>query len=127
MRRRRIRVRPSKSAATLSFVVGIIFCLVGFVIVLPTFGILGLPWTAIAVFITISNFRAMKGQDSAAGRDIFIEDDEYEMFDEAGFIEARTSPSDAEMRLLELQNLYNKGLITRDEYDEKRAKILEEL
>ena len=119
MRRRRIRVQPSKSAATLAFVMGIIFCLIGFIIVIPTFGPFGLLWTGIAVAITVSNYRAMKGQDSAAGRDIIIE--------EMGLQEARPAPSDAEQRLTELQNLYHKGLITRDEYDEKRAKVLEEL
>ena len=127
MRRRRIRVQPSKSAATLSFVMGIIFCFIGFIIIIPTFGPFGLLWTGIAVAITVSNFRAMKGQDSAAGRDIIIEDDDYGVLEEMGLQEARPAPSDAEQRLTELQNLYHKGLITRDEYDEKRAKVLEEL
>ena len=37
-----------------------------------------------------------------------------------------TSP-DAEQRLLTLKRLYDKGLITKSEYEKKRAEIIKEL
>lgn len=36
-------------------------------------------------------------------------------------------PSDSAMRLQELENLYHQGLITREEFENKRQEILDEL
>ena len=124
MRRRRVRVQPSKPAMILSLVVGIIFVLVGITVAIPTFGLFGIFWTMVAICITIGNVAPMFGKEGHT-RQIIIED-EVEIDDELRS-SVPSRPSDAEQRLQELQNLYNKGLITRDEYDAKRAEILEEL
>ncbi len=133
MRRRRVRVQPSKPAMILSLFVGIIFVLVGIFIAIPTFGLFGIFWTFIAVFITLSNAAPLFGKEGHT-RQIIIEDDEdtdsSDPFDPLRQVQYPTSTpyvSDAEQRLQELQNLYNKGLITRDEYDAKRAEIIEKL
>ena len=121
MRRRRMRIQPSKPAMILSLIVGIFFVLFGITIAIPTFGLFGIFWTIIAVGITISNAAPLFGKEGHS-KQIIIEDESDEE-------DIRSTPqlSDAEQRLQELQNLYNKGLITRDEYDAKRAEILEEL
>ena len=131
MRRRRVRVQPSKPAMILSLCVGIIFVLVGIFIAIPTFGLFGIFWTLVAVFITVGNVAPMFGKEGHT-RQIIIEDEYEDLTDDPDLLDPNTSASapyasDAEQRLQELQNLYTKGLITRDEYDEKRAEILKEL
>jgi len=118
----------------LSLCVGIVFVLVGIFIAIPTFGLFGIFWTFVAVFITIGNVAPLFGKKGHA-RQIIIEDEYEDLTDSSDPLDPlrqvrypdASYVSDAEQRLQELQNLYNKGLITRDEYDEKRAKILEEL
>jgi len=131
MRRRRVRVQPSKPAMILSLCVGIVFVLVGIFIAIPTFGLFGIFWTFVAVFITIGNVAPLFGKEGHT-RQIIIEDEYEDLTDDPDLCEPHPSAaapyiSDAEQRLQELQSLYNKGLITRDEYDEKRAKIIDEL
>ena len=131
MRRRRVRVQPSKPAMILSLCVGIIFVLVGIFIAIPTFGLFGIFWTLVAVFITVGNVAPMFGKEGHTCQ-IIIEDEYEDLTDDPDLLDPNTSASapyasDAEQRLQELQNLYTKGLITRDEYDTKRAEILKEL
>lgn len=131
MRRRRVRVQPSKPAMILSLCVGIIFVLVGIFIAIPTFGLFGIFWTLVAVFITVGNVAPMFGKEGHT-RQIIIEDEYEDLTDDPDLLDPNTSASapyasDAEQRLQELQNLYTKGLITCDEYDTKRAEILKEL
>ena len=131
MRRRRVRVQPSKPAMILSLFVGIIFVLVGIFIAIPTFGLFGIFWTMVAVLITIGNIAPMFGKEGHT-RQIIIEDEYEDLTDDPDLRDPHPSTaapyvSEAEQRLTELQTLYNKGLISRDEYDEKRAKILEDL
>ena len=42
---KKIHIRPGKSQSKAGFVVGIIFCLIGLFVVIPTFGIFGIFWT----------------------------------------------------------------------------------
>lgn len=131
MRRRRVHVQPSKPAMILSLCVGIVFVLVGIFIAIPTFGLFGIFWTFVAVFITIGNVAPLFGKEGHT-RQIIIEDEYEDLTDDLDLREphppaAAPYASDAEQRLQELQNLYNKGLITRDEYDEKRAEIIAKL
>ena len=49
---KKIHVRPGKSQSRVGFGVGIIFCLIGLVVVIPTFGPFCIFWTAIAGWIT---------------------------------------------------------------------------
>jgi len=112
---KRIHVRPGKSQSKMGFVVGIIFCLIGLFIVIPTFGLIGVFWTAIAGYITYVNYRngfTDKQMDSHV-----IE------IDEAG----RQETENVEERLRKLQSLYDQALITREEYEQKKAEILDEL
>ena len=54
---RRIRVRPGKTQSKIAFAVGILFCLIGIFVVIPTIGLFGVVWTAIAGWGAYSNFR----------------------------------------------------------------------
>ena len=105
---RKIHVRPGKGQSKVGFVVGIIFCLIGLVIVIPTFGLIGIFWTAIAGYITYANYRNGFTDKQIDSHVIEIDDD-------------------GEERLRKLQRLYDQALITREEYDQKKKEILEEL
>ena len=113
---KRIKVKPSKAQSRFSAVFGLIFCLIGFFVVIPTFGPFGILWTVAAAWATFISFKNGFTDEGVPTREIVIED-----------TDAVVSPNDIEARLTQLDSLYNKGLITRDEYDSKRKEILSDL
>ena len=120
MARKRVTYRPSKSGSAFGGIVGIIFILIGLLVAVPTFGLFGILWTAIAVGITIMNFYQAFGK-KYVGPEISIEDEAE-----------RPAPppsggSDVKQRLEQLEELKNAGLLTEEEYRQKRAEILGEL
>lgn len=117
MRRRRMRYQPGKWQSIFSGIVGVIFCLIGVVIVIPSFGPFGLFWTGIALVITISSFAAATGKGSMMGAYVIDEEE----------LDGETETQSAEERLRELQNLYDQDLITGEEYEAKRQEILKDL
>lgn len=119
MRRRRMRYQPSKSQCMFSGVVGVIFCLIGLFMVIPTFGPFGLLWTGVAAYITYSNFAMAAGKKNMMGS--------YIIDEEEGNPPPRQNDSSAEERLTELRSLYDQRLITEEEYETKRQEILKEL
>ena len=96
--------------------VGVVFCLIGLFVVIPTFGPFGIFWTLIALFITIRSFAMAAGKADMGS--YVIEDEEKS---------SEKKCQTAEERLTELQNLYDRRLITTEEYEAKRREILEEL
>ena len=111
--KRRITYRPSKAQSILGGVVGVVFILIGFTMVIPQAGLFGLLWTGMAVAITAVNFYHAFGK-GYIGPDIEIED-------------GSPSAETAEERLKKLQALYDQRLITAEEYEQKRQEILEKL
>lgn len=105
---KRIHVRPGKGQSKMGFVVGIIFCLIGLFVAIPTFGLFGIFWTAIAGWITYVNYKNGFTDEQIDSHVIDIEDD-------------------METRLAKLQSLYDQSLITYEEYEQKKKEILEEL
>ena len=94
-----IRVRPGKGQSILGLVVGCIFVCIGIFIVVPTFGLFGLLWTGIAIAITA------------------IQEDHEEY----------KSSNSIEDRLKKVEDLYQKGYITKEEYEKKRSDILNDI
>ena len=120
--RRNIHYKPSKGASILG---GIIGCAMGI------FGLFAIPdmdmgaligfkaiWCLMAFGMGIYNFLMAAGVVKYYGG--------YEITDdtEDG---AKGGKSDAESRLAELQTLYDRRLITEEEYQEKRKEILDRL
>lgn len=116
--RRNIRYRPGKGQ---SIFMGIITCGMGL------FGIFSIPnegpflafkvlWCLMTFGGAISSFRIAAGKDGAYGH--------YEITEET---DGSGAPTDAEARLNELRRLYDRGLITEEEYQEKRKEILAKL
>ena len=124
MRRRRVvRIHPSKPSMVLSLVVGVIFCLLGVFIVIPTFGVFGLFWTLISAGITVVNAMPLfSGEDRDLYHTMTIEED-------GGYdgLAADTQSDDAAARLEKLKELYDRRLITTEEYESKREEILRRL
>ena len=138
---KKIHVRPGKGQSKFGFVVGIIFCLIGLCVVVPTFGLFGLLWTAVAGYITYVNYRNGftdkqidshvievdgDGEDvtvtshTGLGRHIYSVDENPVRTDEY-------RKESVETRLKTLTDLYAQSLITREEYEQKKKEILEEL
>lgn len=112
-----MRFQPSKSQSIFSGIVGIVFCLIGLFFVIPNIGLFGVFWTAIAAFITIRSFAMAAGKADMGS--YVIEEEEHSAH--------ATGGQSAENRLQKLQNLYDKRLISTEEYEMKRKEILEEL
>lgn len=115
--RRNIRVKPGKTQSTMGFVVGLIFVGIGLFVVIPAFGPFGIFWTLVAVAITAMNGMNAFGKKGVASHEIVIEEGE----------ESGSDGSDVERRLEEAKGLYERGLITREEYETKRTEILKDL
>lgn len=111
--RRRVTYRPSKAQGIFGMVWGGAFICIGLFVVIPTFGPFGVLWTLAAIAITVMNGYQAFGK-KYAGPEIRIE-------------EEGANGEGAEARLKKLQALYDQRLITQEEYEEKRGKILEEL
>ena len=114
--RRNIKVRPGKTQSIMGFVVGLVFVGIGLFVVIPVFGPFGIFWTLIAVAITVTNGINAFGKKGVASHEIVVEDGRSE--------EERSS---AEQRLEEARSLYDRGLITKEEYEAQRAEILKDL
>lgn len=117
MKKRNIRYRPGKGQAGF-----LVVAMVG----MGLFGLFAIPnegpllafkalWALMAFGGAFSTWRAARGKDGGYGH--------YEITEE----EMGGGASDAEARLLELRGLYDRGLITEEEYEEKRKEILARL
>ena len=118
--RRNIHYKPSKSASILS---GVIACAMGVfgLFTIPSIGaMIGFKsiWCLMAFGMGIYNFLLAAGVVKYNGG--------YEITDESDD-GAKERKSDAEARLEELQTLYDRRLITEEEYQEKRRDILDRL
>ncbi len=120
MRRRRITRRPTRGESIFG---GIVACIMG------CFGLFVMPigfdpaitaftvlWCLLAFGMGIYNFLVAAGKVRMGG---------YEITDE----DAPTprGGSDAQARLTELKSLYDRSLITAEEYEAKRRDILRDL
>ena len=118
-RRRRVTYRPSRAQAGIGLAGGALFVVLGVTVVIPNFGAFGIIWTLLALGITIYNGYMAFGK-KYIGPEINIED-------EAAPSPGRQDASDPETRLTQLAALHEKGLITDEEYEQKRQEILDEI
>ena len=130
-RRKRVTYRPGKTSGVFGAVAGGIFCLIGLFVVIPTFGPFGILWTLFAAAITFMNLYQSFGK-GYRGPEVYIEDEETESASQPVPQPASSGPepagdNSAKTRLEQLQALYDGGLITRAEYEEKRRDILNDL
>ena len=128
MSRKRVRVKPGKAQSTVSFVVGLAFVLVGLVMVVPTFGPFGLLWTGVAVAITVINGLNAFGKKGVPTMEIYSEEeDEAPSPAREDHDHISSTALTTQERLEQLQTLKEAGLLTDEEYRNKREEILREL
>lgn len=107
-----IRVKPGKTQSMIGAIAGGIFVIIGLFVVVPTFGPFGIVWTLFAVLIFGQHVFNATSDKGIHTHEFIVEED---------------GASSAKSRMEELESLYNSGLITRDEYEEKRKDILDNL
>jgi hypothetical protein len=114
---RRVRVKPSKEVSLVSVVGGMVMVVIGVIWAIPTFGAFGVAWTIFALAITgYHAFNAFSSR-GVATQEIDVE----------GFDSTPVTEGDESERLQRLESLRARNLITEEEYERKRAEIIERL
>lgn len=131
--KKRVTYRPSKAQGAFGAVWGGIFVCIGLFVVIPGFGAFGLLWTFGAIAITVMNVYQAFGK-KYAGPEISIEEEDGLSNQSISVCpsEENNAPdlsigSSARTRLEQLQTLKESGLITAQEYEQKRQEILRQL
>ena len=115
-RRQKVTYRPGKAAGIFGLIFGAIFVVIGIVVAIPNFGAFGILWTLAAAVITAYNaYYAFGGK--YAGPEIHIESEEDE----------EQAREEARVRIMALEEQYNSGLVSYDEYVAKRQEIISQL
>ena len=121
--RRNIRIKPGRTQSAFGFFVGLLFVGIGLFVAIPSAGIFGIFWTLMAVGITIVNGLNAFGEKGVASHEIQME--EEFSWEDGG--ETHRPAASVEERLNTARSLYDRGLISKEEYEAKRAEILKEL
>ncbi len=117
--RARARIKPSKPASAMSLVVGIIFVIVGLSMI-PTFGAFGVLWTIVVLVMVCYSAANLLSEEGIAEEVIDVE---TLAAPDAQAVASSPALSTSQ-RLLDLDDLKLKGLITEDEYAQQRKRIL---
>ena len=123
---KRVKVKPGKAQSKMGFIVGLIFVGIGLFIAIPTFGLFGIFWTAIAGFIAYSHYKNGFTDEGFPTHEIIIDEEELAGMDRNAGGENFDGNS-IEARLRTLGELYDQGLISGEEYEAKRKEILDSL
>lgn len=120
---KKIKIKYGKGQSAMGMVAGILFCIIGVVMVIPVFGFFGIVWTLFALGITILNGINAFSDKGMISREIII-DEENKLHSDSRQLQQKESVQE---RLKLVERLYAEGSITKEEYDQKRKKILDEI
>lgn len=129
--RKKIKVKPSKGQSIAGFLVGLIFCLIGLFVVIPSIGPFGVFWTMVAIIITVMHGKNAFTEEGVSTHEIIIEDND--LMKNAKFMKDTAEEikdedyvfiSDSKKRLEEIKLLYDNGFMSKEEYEEKRKSII---
>ena len=130
--KKRVTYRPSKAQGVFGVLYGGVFVLIGLVVAIPVFGAFGILWTLAAIGITAMNAYQAFGK-KYAGPEINIEEEgpEHSPYSSPAPPQVHdhipSTALDVKGRLEQLETLKGAGLITDQEYRQKRQDILNEL
>ena len=134
---KKVRIKPGKTQSMMGIIAGILFCLIGVFAVIPSAGLFGVFWTLMALVITVTNGINAFTDKGVASHEIVIDDDKHDVNKEGSAGPDIASNTDAagmeelkenmELRFQAAEDLYKKGVITREEYEAKRREILKDL
>ena len=124
--RKRVTYRPGKAQGAFGTIWGGIFVLIGLFVVIPTFGPFGIIWTLGALGITVINALHAFGK-KYVGPEIRIEEDKEgePVPSDESHDHIQSTALNARERLEQLKTLREAGLITQQEYDQKRREIVD--
>ncbi|MBR6536636.1 MAG: SHOCT domain-containing protein [Lachnospiraceae bacterium] len=129
MSQKRIKVRPGRTQSKLGFFVGIAFCIIGCVVVIPVAGLFGVLWTGIAVAITVINYKNAFSEEGVSTHEIIIDESEngseWNRYTDGDSGRGESSGEDIEAKFKKLNSLYEQGLITASEFEAKRKELLD--
>ncbi|MBC2580460.1 SHOCT domain-containing protein [Clostridium sp. DJ247] len=95
---------------------GCVFVLIGILGIMPNFGLFGLCWTLIAIIITASQAYNFFNDRRIASWELNIETDK----------EVNDLEEDFDTKLRKIKKLREDGIITEEEFQNKRNKIINE-
>ncbi|NLM60564.1 MAG: hypothetical protein GX193_00620 [Clostridiales bacterium] len=115
MRKRRTQGRTFRVQAILGLILGAVFLCFGVFRIIPEYGAVGFLWTFLAVFIIAANCRTLiQTSGDRAAPPTGSESEQWDM-------------KDPEEKLMELYRLYNRKMITKEEYMSERQRILRDI
>ena len=118
----RYNVRPGKGQSMFGFIAGIIFVLLGFTVVLPTFGTFGIiVWVLFPIGITVLHGLNAFTQKGVATHRVDVTT-EANTSTEA----IKQSNDSFDEKLRKLHQLKQEGILTDEEYEEKKKQMLNE-
>lgn len=128
--KKRVTYRPGKAQGFFGVVYGGIFVLIGLVVAIPLFGPFGILWTLAALAITVMNGYQAFGK-KYSGPEIHIEEEPEHIAPSSPTVQEHNHiPStalDIKGRLEQLEALKRAGLLTDQEYQQKRQEILRQI
>ena len=131
--KRRVRMKPGKGQSAAGMAVGILFCLLGIFVVIPSFGVFGIFWPGMALIITIMNGINAFSDKGITSHEIYIDDgqepdaDRNTWRDDGEDADTWQNSQDPEVRLRRLKRLREEGLITDEEYEARRKEIIRQI
>ncbi len=128
-RRKRVTYKPSGASrvgAVINMVVGLVFIVIGFTLIMPVSVAFGVIWCLICAAMVITSGYLAFGGAKHVSPEVYIEDEEVTSA-QPGAENPPESDGGIEQRLERLNSLREKGLITEAEYEKKHQDILDEL
>ncbi len=117
----RYNVRPGKGQSMFGFIVGIVFVLIGFTVVLPTFGTFGIVWVLVTIGITV-----MHGINAFTQKGVATHRVDVTTEANASTETIKQSNASFDEKLRKLHQLKQEGILTDEEYEEKKKQMLNE-
>ncbi|PXW93188.1 putative oligomerization/nucleic acid binding protein [Streptohalobacillus salinus] len=112
----RYRVKPSKGQSMFGFIVGLMFVVLGFVLVVPTFGGFGIIWLLVSIGITIMHGINAFSEKGVATHQVDVQSSKDIMDQEGGY----------DQKIRQLHKLMQDGIISETEYESKKRELLNE-
>jgi hypothetical protein len=106
----RIGVKPGKAASAMGMFVGTLFVILGILVVVPTVGVFGMVWTAVAAAIALFYAYNLFSSRGASAYEVNVESPE------------RVDDLDSSLR--KLAKLKDDGLLTDEEFEKQRADLM---
>jgi len=113
-------------------VMGSVFVILSITVIIPNAGLFGVVFLVAGAFFAINGIRIMVSKNGLAQRVAYDVEQDLEqsivgLMEEPPAAEEPPVRRSAEERLQELQGLFERNLITQEEYEAKRQEILKEL